>query len=275
MTGMLVAVALAAAVLLLPGRADRRRSARLLTAPAGSAPGSGSSAGTGSPLARLRGVVGRRRASTSAADRPGDGHSGRDHGCHAGRHGTAREAQVETGHLIAFLDILAPSLRAGRTPEEAARLACEVIRGSAVVDAVGDAVASGRSIETVLTRQAERYPQVRFVAQAWQLSARTGCPLADAVESAGRAVRARLDHERRVVSVAAGAATTIRILTLLPLGGPLLAMAVGVDPVDAYVSSPTAWACVAVGAVLVVLGRLWVRRLVDAVARGPVLVSTQ
>ncbi|WP_284305799.1 type II secretion system F family protein [Mobilicoccus caccae] len=190
------------------------------------------------------------------------------------RHSGRRAAAQTTGEvegLLAFLDVVAPSLRAGRTPEEAVRLACDVVGGSTFVDAVGEAVAHGRSVDVVVERHARNHPESALFARAWQLSLRTGCPLADAVECAARGVRARLAHRRRVVTASAGARSTIRILMALPLGGPLLAVAVGVDPVEAYLTSPTAWACLAAGGVLVLLGRAWVDRSVRDVARGPVL----
>lgn len=194
----------------------------------------------------------------------------------ARRSGTGSSAaggssQGETEALLAFLDVLAPSLRAGRAPEEAARLACRVVQGGPLVDDIRDALEHGRSVDTVLVRHARTHADVRLFARAWELSALTGCPLADTVACVARLVRAKLAHRRRVETASTGARASIRILTLLPLGGPVLGLAVGVDPVTAYVTSPTAWGCLAVGLLLVLLGRAWVERLVAAVARGPVL----
>jgi len=183
------------------------------------------------------------------------------------------ESEKDTETLLAFLDVLAPSLRAGRGPEEAARLACRVVSGGALIDDIRAALDHGRSVETVLVRHARTHADVRLFARAWELSALTGCPLADTVSCVSRLVRAKLAHRRRVEAASTGARASIRILTLLPLGGPLLAMAVGVDPVEAYVTSPTAWACLAAGLGLVAVGRWWVERLVAQVARGPVLAG--
>lgn len=183
---------------------------------------------------------------------------------------TAASAR-ETESLLAFLDVLAPGLRAGRTPEDAARLACRVVQGGPLVDDLRDALEHGRSVDAVLVRHARTHADVRLFARAWELSALTGCPLADTVACVARLVRAKLAHRRRVETASTGARASIRVLTLLPLAGPLLGLAVGVDPVTTYVRSPTAWGCVAVGLLLVLLGRAWVERLVSAVARGPVL----
>ena len=63
----------------------------------------------------------------------------------------------------------------------------------------------------------------------------------------------------------------MNVLTALPLGGPFLALALGVDPSELYGSSPLTGGCLAAGGVLVLAGRSWVARMVRGVTRGPVL----
>ncbi len=84
-------------------------------------------------------------------------------------------------------------------------------------------------------------------------------------------LRARLRAERRVAGAVAGARATMNVLTALPLGGPFLALALGVGPSELYGSSPLTGGCLAAGGVLVLGGRSWVARMVRAVTRGPVL----
>ena len=61
------------------------------------------------------------------------------------------------------------------------------------------------------------------------------------------------------------------ILTILPVGGPLLAAAMGLDLGRLYLSSPLVWGCLAAGLALVLVGRLWVARLVAHAMHGPML----
>ncbi|MDO5627659.1 MAG: type II secretion system F family protein [Mobilicoccus sp.] len=173
--------------------------------------------------------------------------------------------------MAAFLEILASGLRAGRTPPEAARLACDVVDGEPVAR-LRAAVDRGEDLGAALGASARTDPRWRMVAHAWALSARTGAPLADAMDAAAGVVRAHQDRARHVESASAGARATIRILTALPLGGPVLALAVGVDPAGAY-ASPTAWACLVGGVVLVLVGRRWVASLVRSAVTGPVLAA--
>lgn len=252
-----VAAALLCAVglLLLPRRSRPRRWApvRRPSAPAAGATGGHVVGGRG-PRAARAGRAHRSEPVERAA---------------RARRGTGRPG--DTGSLLALLGVVAPSLRAGRTPEESMRLACGVVEGGGVLTPLREAAEEGRSIDGALERLSRRHADARLVAHAWALSARTGCPLADAVECAARLVRSRLAHRRRIETAATGARATIRILTMLPVGGPLLALAVGVDPVRAYLTAPAAWVCLATGGVLVLAGRAWVERLVSDVTRGPVL----
>lgn len=99
----------------------------------------------------------------------------------------------------------------------------------------------------------------------------SGAPLAAAAQTAARLLREDRDRRRSTAGAVAGARTTMTILTILPLGGPPLAMIMGLDLGRLYLSSPAVWACLVLGAVLVLLGRFWVERLVVAATRGPEL----
>ena len=107
--------------------------------------------------------------------------------------------------------------------------------------------------------------ELAFVAAAWRLSERTGAPLAAAVERAARGLRDVRRRRGRVASAVAGPRATVTVLTALPLAGPLLGLACGVDPRTLYLGSPLSTASVVVGAGLAVLGRWWCGRMVRGV----------
>jgi tight adherence protein B len=108
--------------------------------------------------------------------------------------------------------------------------------------------------------------ELAFVAAAWRLSERTGAPLAAAVERAARGLRDVRRRRGRVAAAVAGPRATVTVLTALPLAGPLLGLACGVDPQTLCLGSPLATAAVVVGAGLALLGRWWCARMVRAVA---------
>ncbi len=116
-----------------------------------------------------------------------------------------------------------------------------------------------------------RSPQILVLARAWALSEATGAPLSEAAATAARLMRVDRDRHRRSVAAVAGARATMRILTLLPLSGPLLAGLLGVDLVNLYARSAAVWACIGGGLVLIGIGRWWVDRLIAAAMRGPEL----
>jgi tight adherence protein B len=141
----------------------------------------------------------------------------------------------------------------------------------AVAGLASDLVRAGRLVRpasTVWDDWASRSgsDELAFVAAAWRLSERTGAPLAAAVERAARGLRDVRRRRGRVSAAVAGPRATVTVLTALPLAGPLLGLACGVDPRTLYLGSPLSTAAVVVGAGLAVLGRWWCARMVRAVA---------
>lgn len=195
-----------------------------------------------------------------------------------------QRAADDSADLLALVEAVLPALQAGLAPGAALGLAA---------DATADATASGRPsgptaalAHHLAALSAEGLPigplwaqaatawqsrELRLLAQAWSLTEDLGAPLAEAVLTTAGLLRARLRAERRVAGAVAGARATMNVLTALPLGGPLLAFALGVGPSELYGSSPLTGGCLAAGGVLVLVGRSWVARMVRAVTRGPVL----
>ena len=110
-------------------------------------------------------------------------------------------------------------------------------------------------------------PGLQFVARAWRLSDAAGVPLADAIDVGVHLLRADRAARSRVDVALAGPRATIRVLTLLPLAGPLLGAALGVSP-TAWLDSPIAVASVVSGVALMVIGRWWCARMVAQLGPG-------
>ena len=183
--------------------------------------------------------------------------------------------------VLALVDAVAPALEAGLPPTAAFVLAADSVApveeprpaASAWVRAAGRSVAEGAPVSGVLCRGAETLAsrELGVLAAAWSLSEQTGGPLADAVRTAGSVVRGSMAQREQTLAAVAGARSTMNILTVLPIGGPLIALAVGLDPSRLYLGSPLNQVCLVMGVVLAVAGRVWVRRLVAGAVRGPVL----
>ena len=97
-------------------------------------------------------------------------------------------------------------------------------------------------------------------------------PLAKAVRTTAGLLEARIAHERRLAGALAGARATVNVLSVLPIGGPLLALVLGIGPGELYGGSRLTQASLVLGLCLAGIGRWWVHRMVGAVARGPVIV---
>lgn len=184
-------------------------------------------------------------------------------------HASRRAGDVEAAAL-ALLDAAGPALQAGLTPAAAVRLAVTSAHGLPAVelrrfverleDAAGAGLPASEAWVELATRSGSG--PVAFVAGAWRLSEVTGAPLAEAVERAAEALRDARARQRRVAVAVAGPRATVFVLTALPLTGPLFGLACGLSPLELYLGSSLATLSVGAGVMLVVVGRLWCRRLV-------------
>src|SRR5450631_273509 len=182
--------------------------------------------------------------------------------------------------LLGLLEAIAPALDAGIAPASALRIAADARSGSGHVDPlttlardIASAAADGVRLGPLWRRAAASAGSVELLmlAQAWSLTEDMGVPLAQAVRTTAGLLEARIAHERRLTAAIAGAKATVNVLTVLPIGGPLLALVLGIGPGELYGRSRLTQGSLALGLCLAVIGRWWVGRMVRAVARGPVI----
>jgi tight adherence protein B len=179
------------------------------------------------------------------------------------RRGDSRAALAE---VLAVLDLAGAALQAGCPAERAVELAvAELPVGSpvrAILLEVRPVAEAWRRV--VVTTGAE---SVALVARAWELSEQLGAPLAPSVATAAQVVRRSQRLQDRVETALAGPRATIRLLTALPLVGPLVGWAFGVDPVRLYWAGPVTQLATLAGLGLLLLGRLWCQALERRVCR--------
>jgi tight adherence protein B len=179
-------------------------------------------------------------------------------GTNAARRVQAAELQV--------LDGLAAALEAGLPVSRAVQLAVEEADHDDAWAALGRVAAEGRQLSTAWARLARHTssPTLASVARAWRVAELTGAPLADALRVSAHAGRERGRLSRALQVAVAGPRATVSVLTALPLAGAGLAAVLGVGPSALY-GHPVAQASVGLGAVLILVGQLWVRRLVGKI----------
>jgi len=105
------------------------------------------------------------------------------------------------------------------------------------------------------------------LASAWTIASESGAPLAPALRTIAVGLRDGEQTARDTAAALAGPAATARLVLALPVVGVLFGLALGFDTVHTLFATPLGWACLAVGAALVVVAFAWNRRLV-ARARG-------
>lgn len=182
------------------------------------------------------------------------------------RPSAARSLQEEL-HVI---DALAAALEAGlpvpRAVELAVRGGGEGWGGAGDGGVLARAAREGQELAPAWERLARqgRSPTVASVSRAWRVASLTGAPLAHALRVSAHAARERRRLVRAVEVAVAGPRATVGVLTLLPLAGVGLAAALGVGPTSLY-ADPVAQASAGAGALLLLAGQVWVRRMVGSV----------
>jgi tight adherence protein B len=181
------------------------------------------------------------------------------------------EAERAARDAVEMLDALAPALRAGLPPVAALRLIRSTSpHGRLALRQLDEAAARGEPLGPTWCAYAEAVDSddLRFVAAAWTLCDTLGSPIAPTVSTLSEMVRRRRAVRQRIAAALAGPQATMRVLTALPLTGPVLALAVGVPPSDLY-AQPSAAVSVVTGLVFLILGRAWTNRMVRAVSAEP------
>jgi tight adherence protein B len=187
---------------------------------------------------------------------------------------------VSSQDLLSLLEAVAPALEAGIGPASALRIVAEARAGSGRLDPltvlatdIAAAAGQGAMLAPMWRRAADSTgsAELLLLAHAWSLTEDMGVPLASAVRTTAGLLEARIAHEQRLASAVAGARATVNLLTVLPIGGPLLALVLGIGPVELYGESLLTQGSLVLGLCLAGVGRWWVRRMIEAVTRGPVI----
>jgi tight adherence protein B len=265
------ALAVAAVLLALPGRASRRRlrgldaaeRARRWRRPAIVPPegpalvvlagGAAAIAGliAGGPVAALAGALYGGAGARALIRR---------------RHDQARNAAQQAG--LDAVTGLADDLRAGRTPAQALSAAVTAIAPAVdeptrrALRAVAGAAETG--VELVPAMQVVRHPGLAPIfgrlAAVWQLND-AGVPLAELLDSLDAELRAHRRATDRAIAQLAAARTTARLLGGLPLLGLVLGVALGVDPIAVVLHTAPGGVCAVVALLLQGAGSVWTERL--------------
>ncbi len=128
---------------------------------------------------------------------------------------------------------------------------------------VGDdvAIALQRRGQTEQEREAWR-----GLAAAWVVATDAGAPLAPSLRGYAESLTSLAQSQRDARVALAGPAATARIVMALPALGLLFGLALGFDTIGVLVGTPVGWACLVIGAALLVAAWRWNRGMIAAAA---------
>lgn len=133
--------------------------------------------------------------------------------------------------------------------------------------AAASALADGRDVGEAV-REVSDDPQLIVIAQAWQLAAALGIPLAGVLARVDDDVQARRDQNRVVAAALAGPRSSATLLAGLPVLGIVLGLAMGAHPLHVLLDTGGGRLLLAGGVVLDAAGILWTARLISSAERA-------
>jgi tight adherence protein B len=107
-----------------------------------------------------------------------------------------------------------------------------------------------------------------WLSVACEVAERTGAPVADVLERFAAAVRSDAAAAADRAAALAGPRATATVLAWLPLGGALLGLLVGADPVGTLLGTGPGRVCLVAGLGLWLLGRRWAAALIGRAERA-------
>lgn len=168
-----------------------------------------------------------------------------------------RRAARQRAEVVHAGELMAGLLRVGRVPSAAL---AEAAADAPLLQVAAAEHSAGGEAGPALRRAAAEpgCSGLIALAEAWEISLRTGASLVEAVEAAAEELAAAGEVARAVDVELAGARLAGRMLALLPVVGLLLAYALGGDPVVFLTDSAPGWICLNLGVGLTCAGLLWI-----------------
>ncbi|MBT8159203.1 MULTISPECIES: type II secretion system F family protein [Arthrobacter] len=165
------------------------------------------------------------------------------------------------------LQLLAGSLRAGHSILRAidAAAAESAVPTSEEMRRVITETSLGRDLQNSLNDTAERMRSEDFVwiAQAIQINREVGGNLAEVLDQVNETIRERSEIKGHIKSLAAEGKFSGYILMALPFGIVTMLMVVNPGYMEPMFTHPLGWGMIAASAILMTIGGLWMRKIID------------
>ena len=171
------------------------------------------------------------------------------------------------GQLGDTLQLLSGSLRAGHSILRAIDAAAAESQKptSEEMRRVITETSLGRDLLAALNDTADRMKNEDFIwiSQAIQINREVGGNLADVLDQVSETIRERAEIKGHIKALAAEGKFSAYILTALPFGIVGMLLAVSPGYMNSMFTHPLGWAMIAASAVLMTIGALWMRKIID------------
>lgn len=158
---------------------------------------------------------------------------------------------LRAGHSILRAIDAAAAEAANPTAEEMRRVVTETSLGKDMLSSLNDIAARMKSEDFV------------WIAQAIQINREVGGNLAEVLDQVNETIRERGEIKGQIQSLAAEGKFSAYILLAMPFGIIIMLIVISPGYMDPMFNEPLGWILMAVSAVLMVIGALWLRKLID------------
>jgi tight adherence protein B len=160
-------------------------------------------------------------------------------------------------------------LSAGVVPASGWGYLAEGDDSSEIVRTVADGAATGTPIAESILAAVAQHPTPddqawRGLAAAWQIATDAGASLAPSLREFATSLRDVSQNQRDLAVALAAPTATARMVMVLPVVGVLFGMALGFNTLATLFTTVPGLVCLLLGAAMMVLARLWNRRLLAA-----------
>lgn len=171
------------------------------------------------------------------------------------------------GQLGDTLQLLSGGLRAGHSILRAIDAAASESQAptSEEMRRVITETSLGRDLLAALNDTADRMKNEDFVwiSQAIQINREVGGNLADVLDQVNETIRERAEIKGHIKALAAEGKFSAYILIAMPFGIVAMLLAVSPDYMNSMFTHPLGWAMIGASFVLMTIGALWMRKIID------------
>jgi tight adherence protein B len=165
------------------------------------------------------------------------------------------------------LQLLAGGLRAGHSILRAVDAAANESQSptSEEMRRVITETSLGRDLLASLTDTSERMQNEDFVwiAQAIQINREVGGNLAEVLDQVNETIRERSEIKGHIKALAAEGKFSAYILIAMPIGIVIMLMGINPGYMNSMFSHPLGWGMIGLSVVLMTIGSLWMRKIID------------